>query len=51
MVHYLVIGKPRIDLLKELWLKLLSGEIRSLKPFGDALHYSLMLARFKKIKK
>jgi hypothetical protein len=51
MVHYLVIGKPRIDLLKELWLKLLSGEIRSLKPFGDALHYSLMLARFTKDKK
>lgn len=51
MTAYLIVGKPRIDFLKELWIKILSYEIKNLKPFGEYLHYSLFLARFTKEKR
>lgn len=51
MPNYLIIGKPRIDLIKELWFKMLSDELKNLKPFGENLHYSLLLSRLTKDRK
>lgn len=46
MSHYLVKAKPIEELLPELRQKLDSGEIRVMRPFGQALHYSLDHARW-----
>lgn len=45
MAHYLVRANPHEDLLAELRARLDSGEIRQMRPFGQALHYSLTHAR------
>jgi len=45
MAYYLVRANPHEDLLDELRLRLDSGEIRQMRPFGKALHYSLDHAR------
>ena len=46
MAHYLVKAKLHNDLRRELRLRLDSGEIKQMRPFGTALHYSLENARF-----
>ena len=45
MAHYLVQAKPVAELLTELRKRLDSGEIRVMRPFGQALQYSLDNAR------
>jgi hypothetical protein len=45
MAYYLVKAKYHKDLLTELRSRLDSGEIRQMRPFGTALHYSLENAR------
>ena len=45
MAYYLVKAKAHKDLLAELRSRLDSGEIRQMRPFGSALHYSLENAR------
>ena len=45
MAYYLVRAKFQEDLLTELRSHLDSGEIREMRPFGTALHYSLENAR------
>jgi hypothetical protein len=45
MAYYLVRAKPIDNLLTELRLRLDSGEIKVLKPFGQALQYGLDNAR------
>ncbi len=45
MAYYLVKAKVHQDLLAELRKRLDSGEIKRMRPFGTALHYSLNHAR------
>ncbi|MGE5376871.1 MAG: hypothetical protein ACM3XO_17580 [Bacteroidota bacterium] len=45
MAYYLVQAKPVEDLLPELRQRLDNGEIRFMRPFGQALQYSLENAR------
>ena len=45
MAYYLVQAKPIDDLLTELRQRLDSGEIKVMKPFGQALQYGLDNAR------
>ena len=45
MAYYLVQAKYHRDLLTELRSRLDSGEIRQMRPFGNALQYSLENAR------
>jgi len=45
MAYYLVQAKPIDELLAELRQRLVSGEIRVMKPFGQALQYGLENAR------
>ena len=45
MAYYLVKAKYHKDLLTELRSRLDSGEIKQMRPFGAALHYSLENAR------
>jgi len=45
MAYYIVQAKFQEDLLTELRSRLDSGEIQKLRPFGNALHYSLENAR------
>lgn len=45
MAYYLVRAKFSKDLLTELGSRLESGEIRHMRPFGNALQYSLENAR------
>ena len=45
MAYYLVQAKPREELLTELRQRLNNGEIRVMRPFGQALEYSLLNAR------
>ena len=45
MAYYLVKAKYHKDLISELRSRLDSGEIRQMRPFGTALHYSLENAR------
>ena len=45
MAYYLVQAKPQAELLAELRQRLDSGEIRVMRPFGQALQYSLDNAR------
>lgn len=45
MAHYLVRARFQEDLRAELRSRLDSGEIRAMRPFGTALHYSLEHAR------
>ena len=47
MAYYLVQARPVEDLLTELRRRLESGEIRVMRPFGQALHYSLDNARLR----
>ena len=47
MAYYLVQAKPVEELLPELRQRLDSGEIRVMRPFGQALQYSLENARQK----
>ena len=47
MAYYLVQAKPVEELLTELRQRLDSGEIRVMRPFGQALQYSLENARVK----
>lgn len=47
MAYYLVQAQPVEELLTELRQRLDSGEIRVMRPFGQALHYSLENARLK----
>lgn len=47
MAYYLVRAKPVNELLPELRQRLDSGEIRVMRPFGQALQYSLENARQK----
>ena len=47
MAYYLVQAQPVEALLTELRQRLDSGEIRVMRPFGQALHYSLENARLK----
>lgn len=47
MAYYLVQAQPVGELLMELRQRLDSGEIRVMRPFGQALHYSLENARLK----
>lgn len=47
MAYYLVKAKPVEELLPELRRRLDSGEIRVMRPFGQALQYSLDNARLK----
>ena len=46
MAYYLVQAKPVEELLDDLRRRLNSGEIRVMRPFGQALHYSLDHARY-----
>lgn len=45
MAYYLVQAKPAEELLAELRSRLDSGEIRAMRPFGQALQYGLDNAR------
>lgn len=45
MAYYLVRAKVDENRLQELRGRLDSGEIRQMRPFGEALHYSLKHAR------
>ena len=45
MAYYLVRAKYRENLLEELRMRLDSGEIKKMKPFGQALQYGLDNAR------
>jgi hypothetical protein len=45
MAHYLVRGRPRINLLSELRARLNSGEIAALEPFGVEMESALRRAR------
>jgi hypothetical protein len=45
MAYYLVQAKPVKELLEELRRRLDSGEVRVMRPFGQALQYSLENAR------
>lgn len=45
MAHYLVKARPRIEHLPDLRRRLDSGEIRRMRPFGEALHQGLEAAR------
>ena len=45
MSHYLVKAQAHENLLAELRTRLDSGEIKKMRPFGTALHYSLNNAR------
>lgn len=47
MAYYLVQAKPVEELLPELRQRLDSGEIRVMRPFGQALQYGLDNARLK----
>ena len=47
MAYYLVQAKPVEELLTDLRQRLDSGEIRVMRPFGQALQYSLEHARVK----
>lgn len=47
MAYYLVQAQPVEELLTELRQRLDSGEIRVMRPFGQALQYSLENARVK----
>jgi hypothetical protein len=47
MAYYLVRANPVEELLPELRQRLDSGEIRDMRPFGQALQYSLENARQK----
>ena len=47
MAYYLVQAQPVEELLTELRQRLDSGEIRVMRPFGQALQYSLENARLK----
>lgn len=47
MAYYLVQAKPVQGLTADLHVILRSGEIRVMRPFGQALHYSLENARVK----
>ena len=48
MAHYLVTGRPVTSKLHELRNCLDSGEIRAMKPFGQALHKGLTRARWQR---
>ena len=48
MAHYLVTARPVTSKLNELRSWLDSGEIRSMKPFGQALHKGLSQARWQR---
>ena len=48
MAYYLVQAKPIEELLTELRQRLDSGEIRVMRPFGQALQYGLDNARLQK---
>lgn len=48
MAYYLVQAKPVDELLVELRTRLDSGEIRAMRPFGQALQYGLDHARLLK---
>ena len=48
MAYYLVQAKPIEELLEELRQRLDSGEIRVMRPFGQALQYGLDNARLQK---
>jgi hypothetical protein len=45
MAHYLVRARPRHERLTDLWARLESGEIITMRPFGRALDDSLRRAR------
>lgn len=45
MAYYLVQAKPVGELLEELRRRMDSGEVRVMRPFGQALQYSLENAR------
>lgn len=45
MAFYLVRAKPKKELIKDLYEELSSGKISRMRPFGDALQYSLENAR------
>lgn len=45
MAHYLVQARPIEEMLTELRQRLDAGEIRVMRPFGQALQYSLDNAR------
>ena len=47
MAYYLVQAQPVEELLTELRQRLDSGEIKVMRPFGQALQYSLENARIK----
>jgi hypothetical protein len=45
MAHYLVQAKPILEVADELRELVTRGEIRHMRPFGQALHYALENAR------
>lgn len=45
MAYYLVTARPHLELLPELRRRLDQGEIRTMRPFGTALHSGLDEAR------
>ena len=45
MAYYLVQAKPILESTKQLHKILRNGEIRHMRPFGQALHYALENAR------
>ena len=47
MAYYVVTAKPDEEQLADLRKRLKSGEIRKMRPFGEALHYSLENAKLK----
>ncbi len=47
MAYYIVTAKPDEARMAELRKRLKSGEISKMRPFGEALHYSLENAKLK----
>lgn len=45
MAYYLVSAKPAQEKMAELRMRLDSGEVSKMRPFGESLHYSLENAR------
>jgi hypothetical protein len=45
MAHYLILAKPYMKSINELYEKLMKNEITQIKPFGKAMNHSLRLAR------
>lgn len=45
MAYYLVTAKPAQEKMAELRMRLDSGEVSKMRPFGESLHYSLENAR------